>query len=131
MSEYELISLIRETVNAANQDFEFFLTATFAVIVASYTVGKRLNTLPRIVLALVYLVATILFYLRYDVLASQAGYYFQQLADLGSDFPTPPQSLHAILRKSLMIVGSLATMLLVFRPLTVNAERKYSASDVD
>ena len=42
MSEFELITLIRETSSTISQDFQFFITVTFAVIVAVYAAGDRL-----------------------------------------------------------------------------------------
>ncbi|MFK5949152.1 MAG: hypothetical protein QM500_10345 [Methylococcales bacterium] len=116
MTEYEVISLIRESVAAINQDFEFFLTATFAVLVTAYAVGDRLGTFPRVMLATLYLASSILFYLRYGALSEQASYYFQLLTDMGSEFPQPDRGLHALLRKLLMILGSLATVYLIFSP---------------
>ena len=126
MTEYEVISLIRESVAAINQDFEFFLTATFAVIVTSYAVGDRLGTFPRILLATLYLVASVLFYLRYEAISGQAGYYFQLLTEMGSDFPQPQRGLHTILRKLIMALGSLAAVYLIFLPVLANSEQQDS-----
>lgn len=126
MTEYEVLSLIRESVVAINQDFEFFLTATFAVIVTSYAVGDKLGTFPRILLATLYLAATVLFYLRYETISGQAGYYIQLLTEMGSEFPQPQRGVHAVLRKLIMVLSSLAAVYLIFRPVLANRQDQES-----
>ncbi len=63
MTELELIGLLRETSTLIALDFEFFLTATFAVMVVSYTVGERLGKAPRIIIACIYIATVFMLFM--------------------------------------------------------------------
>ena len=71
MTEYELVSLLRETASTISQDFEFFISATFGVILVSYIVGDKISNIHRTVLLVLYLGSVALFYLRYQNLLEQ------------------------------------------------------------
>lgn len=127
MSEFEIISLLRETSAAIAQEFQFFISATFAVIVATSTAGFKLNIQSRVLVAIVYILATALFYLRYEQLAIQGAFLIQSLAALGSEFPRPDTLLQGWLRRSLFFVGSFATVILIFLPALISRREESRA----
>ncbi len=86
MTEYELISLMRDTYTAVATEFEFFVGATFALIVTSYVAGDKLTRVARVVLALLYVSATILFVVRYQILVTQAQFFAAELRGMQSGF---------------------------------------------
>ena len=125
MTEYELISLLRETASTISQDFEFFITATFAVIFVSYAVGDKLKKGPRIIISLLYLGSVVMILFRYQNLLDQILFIVANLNEMGSEFPaTSNIPTVSILRRTLMVLGSIAAVYTVFRPLLgVNEEK--------
>jgi hypothetical protein len=47
-TEYELVASLRETAGNVEQDFEFFLTITFALTFVSYAVGDKLGKMSKL-----------------------------------------------------------------------------------
>jgi len=118
MTEYELIALLRETASTISQDFEFFITLTFAVIFVSYAVGKKLKTIPRIVISILYLASVTMLLLRYQSLLVQVQFINSNLTSIGSDFPEMTKILlTSVLRQSIYILGSLAAIYSIFIPI--------------
>jgi hypothetical protein len=117
MTEYELISLVRATSTAVAADFEFFVGATFAVIVTSYVAGDKLTRLARIVLSLLYMTATVLFFLRYQTLVVQAQFFVGELRAMESGF-LGARSLTLVpwIRMLLVFLGSVAALWTLFLP---------------
>ena len=86
MTEFELISVLKETSTGIALDFEFFLTATFALIIVSYTVGERLGKAPRVAIASLYLVMVVLLLVRYQGQATQALFAISALREMKIDY---------------------------------------------
>jgi hypothetical protein len=117
MTEYELIALLRETALTISQDFEFFVTATFAVILASYAAGNRLKPIARIAIAVLYLGSVTMFFLRYQNLISQALFLGESLEAMGSDFPrTQYVSAVSTVRRLITAFGTIAALVTLFWP---------------
>jgi hypothetical protein len=64
LSEAELISLFLETSQALDSNFEFWLTVSFALLVASYLVRERLPYSVFMLTTFLYIVSTLLFTFR-------------------------------------------------------------------
>ena len=64
LSEAELIGLFLETSQTLDSNFEFWLTVSFALLVASYLVTERLPKLVMVLTLSLYVTATVLFMVR-------------------------------------------------------------------
>jgi hypothetical protein len=65
MTETDLISVYFEALTVANANFEFWLTATFAFIVAFHFVGADISKGLTRILIVLYLLTAVVFNLRY------------------------------------------------------------------
>ena len=117
MTEFELLALMRETSYTISQDFEFFMTVTFGVIVATYAVGERLKLFPRIVITILYVCATYLFFARYLNFISQLQFISTSLVEMGSNFPLPETKLPGLTRRIIYLAGSMAAVCTIFWPI--------------
>lgn len=64
MSEAELISLFLEASQTLDNNFEFWLTVSFALLVASYLVNERMPKSVFLLTTFLYVVSTVLFMIR-------------------------------------------------------------------
>ena len=117
MSEFELNELILLVSSNINDQFQFWIAATFAVIIVSYTAGDRLALWARLVIAILYAATVALLYLRLFAAVAQAAQSFEQLRELNPDF-VEASGLVAIplLRKFVMLGGSLLAIILICMP---------------
>jgi len=114
MTESELIEIIYMSVASAEAQFEFWMAVTIAMVVAVYTAGYRLNSNVRLIVAFLYLLTCLLFYLRYENELFAINIHIQQLRELGSDFGAKNITLMRVIR-SIVVVGAttLAVALIV------------------
>ncbi len=117
MSEFELQTLLIEVDGTITDQFQFWMAATFAVVIASYTAGERLALWARVSIAVLYAAAVAMFYLRYRGSVGQMVEFVQQLRDLGveMEFSVPPQIVGG-LRRFVMFGGSILTIVLICKP---------------
>lgn len=117
MSEFELNILVIEYSAAIDSQFNFWMAATFAIVVASHTAGDKLNRAGRLVLVLLYLLACAVFFLRYLAAADQVTYAIQELLAAGGQSPSPELgSITRLGRQTLLIVGTLFAVIVVVWP---------------
>ena len=117
MTEYEIQMALLETSFAVSDTFQFWMAATFAVVVASYTAGQNLAYFIRGAIALVYIIAIAMFYFRYMDAADHVFYYIELLKNMESEYPLRRVSLISTLRKLLMIGGSLLALVFILSPI--------------
>ena len=116
MSEFELQTLLIEVDGTITDQFQFWMAATFAVVIASYTAGERLALWARVSIAVLYAAAVAMFYLRYRGSVGQMVEFVQQLRDLGVEpFNLPPRIIGG-LRRFVMFGGSMLTIVLICKP---------------
>ena len=103
MTEYELTSLVYDLFRDMDAQIEFWMQATFAVVVAVYFAGHRLSLGLRRFLSVLYLAASAQSALRWVLYLRRVLAHRQTMADLGySDIPT-----------TWWLVGSVTTLLAV------------------
>jgi Ca2+/Na+ antiporter len=129
MTEYELISLLRETSANVSQDFEFFITITFALIFVSHAVGDKLGKLPRIAVSLLYVAFIVLILSRYQTFLEQAQHVIAQLRQMKSDWPTFDIVLVSWSRRFVFFFGSLAAIFTLFWPVVASNNEQLVDSD--
>ena len=89
MSEYELTSLVYDLFRDMDAQIEFWMQATFAVVVAVYFAGHRLSVGLRRFIAVMYLAASIQAALRWVLFLRRSIDHREALVALGvSDIPT-------------------------------------------
>ncbi len=116
MSEFELQTLLIEVDGTISDQFQFWMAATFAVVIASYTAGERLALWARVSIAVLYAAAVAMFFLRYLGSVGQMVEFVQQLRDLGVEpFSIPPRII-SVLRRFVMFGGSMLTIVLICKP---------------
>lgn len=89
MTEYELVSLVYDLFRDMDAQIQFWLQATFAVVVAVYFAGHRLSIGLRRFLAVMYLAASIQAALRWTLFLRRSIEHREALEAMGaSDIPT-------------------------------------------
>jgi len=124
VSEFEIRELIFNTNSIISDQFQFWMAATFAVVVASYTAGPRLAVWARVCVAVLYVAAVATFFLRYRAAAATLVEQSRWLAELiygGPDLTsrTMPR-LVGLLRQYVMLGGTLLAVVLIFKPSTAH-----------
>ena len=120
MTEFELISVLKETSIGIALDFEFFLTATFALIIVSYTVGERLGKAPRVAITCLYLAMVLLLLIRYQGQATQALFVTSALREMKSDYPTLDIVVLMWSRRFIFVAGTLVAVYSLFKPVVIS-----------
>ena len=117
MSEADLISLFVESSQALDANFEFWLTVSFALVVASYLVPEKIPVAVYGLTTTLYLVASALFMLRGHATGRMLTSIRDQLDAMGSTITliTPAENtLVAMLYLFIMIGGTVGTIAFVF-----------------
>jgi hypothetical protein len=124
MSEFELNTLLIEYSAAIDSQFNFWMAATFAIVVASHTAGDKLNRTGRLGLVLLYLLACSVFYLRYLGAADQVTYAIEQLLEMGQQSPSSELGIATrLIRQTLLIVGTIFAVVVVVWPSLLQVAR--------
>jgi ABC-type transport system involved in cytochrome c biogenesis permease subunit len=108
-SPAELVELfyIRESV--IDTQFQYWITITFAVIVAAFVAKKHLSKRLRSVVALLYLLATVVLISRWYYAAMDVGQLLGQLQELGVSTNLPWVTI--ISRVLLVALGTSAALI--------------------
>ncbi len=117
MSETDLISLFIEASQALDSNFEFFLTVSFAVLVASYLVTERIPFPVFLITIFLYFAATTLFMIRGATMGKTLTSIRDQLDAMNAEtslISANENLLVAGLYFVIMITGSIATIAFVY-----------------
>ncbi len=107
-SPAELTELWAIYESAIEAQFEFWLTVTFAVVVASFVAGTRLKRKLRFFVALLYALAVVVLMSRWYYLAAQGLVFRAALLEVGVTLDRPWVTI--ISRILLVALGTLATL---------------------
>jgi hypothetical protein len=114
ISTSDLLNLVLTQRGSIDLQFQFWLTITFAVIVASFSAGDRLDRKLRVMAAGLYLLATAHLATRWIYDGSVASRWVAVLHARGVDFGIPWFAVYA--RMALMVLGTTAAVVfLVWR----------------
>ena len=115
MTEAELFTLFLAVNQDIDTQFQFWLSITFAVLVASFVADERLSRKERIIIAIVYLSAAAILLMRYS---SAVAYQFRVLEMFDSNGVTRPAvaGVAGGLRYGLFTFGSLIAAVSVVFP---------------
>ena len=112
ISSADLLNLVLAQRSSIDLQFQFWLTITFAVIVASFIAGRRLVPKLRMLAAVLYVLASAHITARWIYDGIIATQWLEVLARRGVDFQVP--WLAAYLRMALMLLGTVSTLIFLF-----------------
>jgi hypothetical protein len=107
----DLLELILASEQFIDDQIEFWLTVTFATIVASFAGDKLLTVRNRIIVSVLYILATFLFMSRWYYEFLDLTLYFELLVNRGVLLEAPLVTIFS--RIALVVAGTLATLYFV------------------
>ena len=108
----ELLELILMSESSIDIQAQFWITVTFATIVASYAARESLSNKLRALVSTLYLIATVVFASRWYYEVLDILIYEEMLRELGYENNTP--ILTGISRIALMLVGTVSTICFIY-----------------
>ena len=108
-SPAELAELFFNRESVIDTQFQYWITITFAVIVANFVAGKRLSLRSRYVVSLLYALAVAVLVSRWSYVADDALQFRQQLEQMGVVLNFPLFTV--ISRVALVAFGTAATLI--------------------
>lgn len=108
MTEFEIRTLLYEEVGVSTTDFEFWLTSSFAVLVAGYYAFSKLNPDLQKTVQRLYVLVAIVFLVRwFSSMYIMYGYNLE-LSSLGVDVDLQiGPAIATVLQSLLMIFGTI------------------------
>ena len=112
ISSADLLNLVLAQRSSIDLQFQFWLTITFAVIVASFIAGPRLVPRLRLLAAILYVTASAHITARWMYDGVTANQWLKVLASRGVDYQVP--WIAAYLRMGLMLLGTVSALVFLF-----------------
>ena len=112
ISNSDLLQLVLQQRSSIDLQFQFWLSITFAVIVASFTAGSRLVPKLRSLTALLYLLASAHLSARWYFDGQTAREWVGLLAARGIHFEIPWTA--AYIRMGVMLLGTVGALVFLF-----------------
>ena len=109
MSEAEMIEMMYESLNYADRNFEFWISASFAVILAFHFSAKNLTPLMFRLITFLYCSATVLFVARWAVAAVQYASLRQQLIEMNTSLALSANVMEGVITVAYFVVIVLGT----------------------
>jgi len=126
MTEFEVRQLITDANGAINDQFQFWMAATFAVVVAAYTAGPQISRRARGWLATIYLLAVATFLVRWAGAGREMGEDVQRLREIGATLGVVGGAMPVVvasLRLIVIILGTTVAAVMILRPSTLQPRR--------
>jgi hypothetical protein len=115
MTEADLFEIFLNVNQDIDTQFQFWMSITFAVLVASFVADERLSRMERVVVTALYLCAATILLQRYMSALSHQQYALQLFDRAGIARPELP-TIAFVLRLALFTVGSLVAAISVLFP---------------
>lgn len=116
----DLIELVLMQREAISSQLQFWLSATFAVILASFFAGSKLTGRYRLCVGLLYLLATAMTLAGWGEIGEELLMMFEELEKRGISIDPPWAAV--ILRFSLIALGAIITLIFLFHDRHQDAE---------
>lgn len=115
ISNAELVEIFLLSQENADAQFQYWLSVSFAVIVASSVAGERLNSKVRIWLTTLYLLAASIFIIKFLGAQSAIGMYYQEmslrgLSNTNNVLPAFSTSIMIWFRRVLLVAGTITSI---------------------
>lgn len=104
--------------------FYYWVTVTFAAVVAGFVAGDRLTWRLRIVIAILYLLASSALVIRFVTSARAIADIRSFLQDAGALITEPYNLYLVLLRAPLLILGTAAALFFLLRPQTAGYRQR-------
>ncbi len=95
--------------------FQFWISITLAVLIASFVAGEKLSRGARVVIMVLYLAAIAVFFMRYERAFDYFNYVLELYQTQGVSNPRTGVSI-APLRRTVFLLGSVVTALSILFP---------------
>jgi hypothetical protein len=115
LSYFEILQMVDSTINRLESVFQFWLSATFAAIVASHLAGEKLTKLYAGVLTSIYLVFTFSVAVRITAWRSSLEQYLLRASEVRGD--AGDSAVFGLINMSLwatIILGTIATVVFIW-----------------
>ena len=112
ISSADLLNLVLAQRSSIDLQFQFWLTITFAVIVAGFIAGPRLAPKLRLIAAILYVTASAHITARWMYDGAAAQVWVAELARRGVVYQVP--WIAAYLRMGLMLLGTVSALVFLF-----------------
>ena len=110
LSTFELIEIALLSRESVDNQFQYWVTITFAVIVASFAAGEKLSRNWRVAISGLYLLATAMFFARYVSDGLQYQMYVDAFIARGGKWGTQIVPILGVLRISIYAVGTIVAL---------------------
>jgi hypothetical protein len=110
LSTAELLEVAMNFRNSLDNQFQYWLTITFAVLVAGFVAGPKLSTTHRRVITILYFLAAALFFTRTLVDVRNFGIYIQAATERGAEWYSTLAPMLIGGRSILYILGTSITL---------------------
>ena len=113
MTEAEMVGLFIESTQALDSNFQFWLSITFATLVAAYLASERIPITLKIVAVVLYALVSTLFFARHLTMANTLFSLSEQIIALDSEtyvVSTGENAFIGLLYLITFVVGSLSTI---------------------
>ena len=130
----ELIELAQTEIAAIDGQYQFWITITFAVMVASYLAHNQLGRAVRVTIVTLYLLATALIVLRTQAHIGAVSFLMTELNDLGSGYKFGSEAypyVFPVMRLVLMAAGTLAAVVFTLHPNLARESAAQQSAAVD
>ena len=112
----ELIELIQNSYAAVDLQFQYWLTITFAAVVASFLARNQLNLGLRLALVSLYALSALQIVLVSMAHLEYGSFLAAALQDLGVSPPITYLPAVGLVRRSVVGFGTIATIVFILRP---------------
>jgi hypothetical protein len=109
----DLLNLLLTQRGSVDLQFQFWLSITFAVIVARFVAGRRLDFKLRLLAAVLYVLATAHLATRWMYDGGVGERWVNVLVSRGVDIGIPWHSVY--LRMAVMLLGTVSALVILFR----------------
>jgi len=109
----DLLDLLLTQRASIDLQFQFWLSITFAVIVAGFVAGRRLDLKLRLLAAVLYVLATVHLATRWMYDGGVGERWVEVLVSRGVDIGIPQVAVN--FRMALMLLGTVSALVFLFR----------------
>jgi hypothetical protein len=114
MTEFEILELLRTANEGVDSNFQFWLSSTFAVLMAFFFAGERIVGYIKWAVISLFVASTILFSYRIQASGRVATRARESLEEMGSNFLTISSDFSAIVIggsfMAIILIGTIGTV---------------------
>lgn len=111
MTTAEIVELAILSLSQVDAQFQYWISASFAVIVASYLVGEDVTPIIRRAIAALYFFVSLIFFFRFFVQGRNSIVLIIEAANRGFPWASQPLGLYfGFLRPGVMLAGTAITI---------------------